>query len=194
MTTNEEYEGLKAEMLAWQGRRIELLQTSAALVTAIVGLDLLLQPTLAVNWALVSSVLLVFLACAGCLTWYAARGTSKAAAYIRIFHEVEQNRNLRWETRLGKLKDKGVDNQDINKWLALIYLALAVISILVPALPSSFAAPEPLTIAVLLICAGAEIGSLVLMYGYSYPRATYDAYWKVIKEEESRGTSELGGG
>jgi hypothetical protein len=183
---NEEYESLRAEILAWQGRRIELLEISAGLVTAIVGLDLLLKPSLAGDWPLVSSILLIFLACAGFITWYAARGNAKAAGYIKVFHEGGQDKTYRWETRLGKLKAKGVDDLNINNWLALIYLSLAFIAVLIPALAASPSQPSKSALVALAVCSVIETISLVLMFCYSYPRETYEEHWKRIREEESR--------
>lgn len=186
MNMNQEYESLGAEILKWQDRRFQLIEISIGLVTAIIGLDLVMKPSTPEHWPLISSVLLAFLSSAGLLTWYAGRANSKLSAYLKVFHEAEElaPEALRWETRLQKLKEKGLDRYNVNHWITVIFIVLAGISVLLPYIASSLSTPTGWPLALLLIFAALFVGSAILVSAFSYPRESYEARWRQLQRGE----------
>src|SRR5262249_4637530 len=127
-----EYESIRAEILKWQDRRFDLLKLSISVVTGLLGLKLILDAT--GSWPIISSLLLLYLAGANLLTWYAGIANSKLSAYVKVFHEGQESPSIPmgWETRLAKLKTKGLDPQNLNRWIAVVYAVLAIISVVLP--------------------------------------------------------------
>jgi hypothetical protein len=134
-----EYESLRAEMHKWQDRRFDLLKHGTAVVTGLLGFKIITggasEPGLnAPEWPLISIVLLLYLATINLLTWYSGVANSKLAAYIKIFHEAEKSGigQFKWESRLDKLKSRGLDSQSLNRWIAVTYLVLGIVSVGLP--------------------------------------------------------------
>ena len=80
----EEYISLRKEILQWQARRFFLITTTATLVTGILGFGI---GNIEKMWFMISSSLLLFLACTTSLSWYAGKGNAKIGAYIAVFFE-----------------------------------------------------------------------------------------------------------
>jgi hypothetical protein len=184
---SDEYDTLRAEMLKWQDRRFDLLKISIGLVTALLGLKLVVEhPSKGEIWPLVSSVLLLYLSGANLLTWYAGVANSKLAAYIKVFHESDDGTvpGYRWENRLQRLKEKGLDPQNLNIWITVVYLALAVLSVAIPYATSGSSHSGPGIHSVLPVAGLLFIASAILVVCFSYPRKRYENHWDEIKKEE----------
>lgn len=125
----EEYEALRAEMLAWQNRRFIVVTASISLVVGILGLEGVTEATSRVDWELVSSLLIFLLGSAEALTWYGGQAPAKIAAYIIVYHEAQAPG---WETRLKNLKGERLDRFSLNRMLTLIYAGLGILSLLIP--------------------------------------------------------------
>lgn len=181
-----EYQALRSEMLQWQERRFDLLKISISLVTALLGLKLMVEPVdQRVVWPLVSALLLLFLASANLLTWYAARANSKLAGYIQVFHERERPGGQGWERRLEALKKtKFSERLSLNTWTTAIYLVLALVATGVPWAMAGFAWPGVGACALLAGSAGAFLASLLLSLFFSYDRRYYVELWSAIKQGE----------
>jgi hypothetical protein len=124
---NEEYESLRTEILHWQDRRFTLVSISIAVITGVLGLDLIKPEISADTWPYVPCILLAFLSCATALTWYAGRANAKISAYLITFHE---GNSPGWETRMGVLK--GQVWLDLNKGLAAVYFVLGITAVGIP--------------------------------------------------------------
>ncbi len=176
-------------MLKWQDRRFDLLRISIGLITGLLGLKLVVEyPSKGDIWPLVSSVLLLYLSGANLLTWYAGVANSKLAAYIKVFHEsdVGSTPAYRWESRLQRLKDKGLDPQNLNIWISVVYVALAVLSVAIPFATANYSTAAPGICTFFPVSALLFVASAILVILFSYPRARYEAHWREIQEEEKR--------
>jgi hypothetical protein len=129
---------------------------------------------------------LLYLSVSNLLTWYAGVANSKLAAYIKVFHESSAGAETtpRWESRLAALKRKGLDPQNLNRWIALVYLVLSLVSVALPLASAGFAAPDRLWLVVLLACVVPFVITLVLVAFYSYPREQFEIAWKRLQREE----------
>src|SRR5713101_544364 len=143
---SEEYEALRAEILKWQDRRFDLLKTSISVITGLLGLKLIFDKLEVPGpsgtlWPFISSTLLLYLAAANLLTWYAGTSNSILGAYIKVFHEGKESTSVHWETRFEKLKAKGLYRQNVNQWIAVMNTVLAAICVVLPYAVTSFAWP-----------------------------------------------------
>lgn len=184
---SKEYEALRAEMLKWQDRRFDLMKMSIGLITALLGLKLVVDhPATEMIWSLVSSVLLLFLSGANLLTWYAGVANSKLAAYIKVFHETtaDDGSNYRWEGRLQRLKQKGLYPQNLNIWTTVIYIALAVLSVAVPSATANYSFSGIGACTFLPLSGVLFLISAFVVLRFSYPRERYEVHWKEIQKEE----------
>ena len=185
-----EYESLRAEILKWQDRRFDLLKLSISVVTGLLGLKLIFEKLDAPGssstlWPLISSILLLYLAGANLLTWYAGVANSKLSAYVRVFHEGQESTSIPmgWETRLAKLKTKGLDPQNLNWWITIVYAVLAIISVVLPYAATSFA-PPGLWLYGLAVSSAAFLATIILVVRFSYPREHFEACWRQLRDEE----------
>ena len=171
---SEEYNALRAEMLAWQNRRFMILTASVSLVTGILGIDGVTDAGSDLGWGLVSSLLWFFLGSAAALTWYAGRANAKIAAYFIVFHEVESEG---WETRLKKLKADGLDRFNLNRMVLLIYVGLGVLSFLIPWSVRGYQCPSAWH-AVVLVVSGVWLGFSLWLLLLPLPRGLYEQKWR----------------
>jgi hypothetical protein len=184
-------ESLRAEMLKWQDRRFDLLKHSTGVVTALLGFKLVAENSGATalstsTWPLVSALLLLYLSASNTLTWYAGVANSKLAAYIKVFHEVSSTGEAspRWETRLSLLKRSGLDPQNLNRWITLVYLILGLVSVVLPFASAGFAYPDNVWLTVLLVCIVPFAITLTMVALYSYPREQFELDWKKLQQQE----------
>ena len=120
-----EFEALRNELLQWQSRRITLVNTSAIVITALLGLE---KSNISPDWAAVSSVLLLFLACVCYLTAYCGASGRTLGTYLEHYHG-----KSKWEERLGKFKSGSLRKVvNLNTGLAFIYLVMGVLAYAVP--------------------------------------------------------------
>ena len=187
---NPEYEALRSEMLKWQDRRFDLLKLSISVVTGLLGFKLIVEKFDASSsggtlWPLISAVLLLYLAGANLLTWYAGVANSKPAAYVKIFHEAKEltPHPMRWEGRLQWLISNGLNPHSLNCWIAVVYVVLGVVSVVLPYAAADFAPPGAWLYG-LVICAVPFLITVVLVAGYSYPRDDFEKHWRKLQEEE----------
>ena len=121
----KEYDALRNELLQWQSRRITLVNISAIVITALLGIE---KSTTAQDWAVVSSVLLLFLACVCYLTSYCGASSRTIGTYLEHYHG-----KSKWEERLGQFKSRTLRKfVNLNTGLALIYLVMGVLAYAVP--------------------------------------------------------------
>lgn len=121
----KEYDALRDELLQWQSRRITLVNISAIVITALLGLE---KSTTSQDWEVVSSVLLIFLACVCYLTAYCGASSRTIGAYLECFHG-----ESKWEERLSLFKKKSPRKYfNLNFDLALIYLVMGILAVVVP--------------------------------------------------------------
>lgn len=181
----EEYESLRKEILEWQNRRFLLVAASITLVTGVLGLGLNALGNL---WVIISSLLFLFLACATILSWYAGKANAKIGAYLIVFHEEagrSEGQGAGWESRLARIKNKPwVDLLTLNHSLTAIYVALGIVSFIVPWLAARRPALTGGQSVLILFTAALLVGALLLLWQYSYPRADYIKYWREVKREE----------
>jgi hypothetical protein len=205
---SEEYESLRAEILKWQDRRFDLLKLSTTIVTSLLGLKLIFgAPASGTLWPLISSTLLLYLAAANLLTWYAGISNSILAAYIKVFHEKEPTL-FHWETRLDKLNKrqqhahrrlveiKAQWRQKVNRWLAALnlnvnhgiaglYFVLALVCILLPYATAKFQTPDRWWLWALLgTSATVFLATFILVVLFSYPRDYYERRWRQLPDEQ----------
>lgn len=123
---------------------------------------------------------------ANLLTWYAGVANSKLAAYIKVFHESEDDvaPAYRWEHRLQRLKERGLDPQNLNIWITVVYFALALLSVAIPYATAGYSHSGPGIRTFLPVSALLFIASAVLVVRFSYPRERYEAHWRKIQQEE----------
>lgn len=191
-TPSHEYSAIRAEMLKWQDRRFDLVKHSTTVVTGLLGFKLVLDTTTSgihspTYWPLVSSLLLLYLSATNVLIWYCGVANSKLAAYILVFHEQGDTveKPGMWESRLKLLKNKHLDNVNLNTWMALIQLVLALLALALPAATASFSWPNNHWSYLAATCAALCIVTLGLVLKRSYPRDEYHARWCNIRDAES---------
>jgi hypothetical protein len=186
---SEEYQALRAELLKWQDRRFDLLKISISVVTSLLGLKLIVDK-LEVSgasgklWPLISSTLLLYLAAANLITWYAGVSNSILGAYIKVFHEERESPSVRWETRLDALKAKGHIHYNVNQWIAALQSVLALICFVFPYAGASFAPPGSWLWAFVAGSAAVFLATIILLVLFSYPREHYETYWREIRAKE----------
>ncbi len=185
----EEYEAVRPEMLRWQDRRFDMLKLSITLVVGLLGLKLLTPGSLADVWPFVSSVLLLYLAAANLLTWYAGIANSKLAAYIVVYFEQAglAEKSFAWESRLTALKKEKLDPYNLNICMSIIYVGLALVAGVVPYATSGFTPPTCAAGWALVVSAALFTVSGYLAAFKAYRRETYEGHWKTVKQKEGRG-------
>jgi predicted membrane channel-forming protein YqfA (hemolysin III family) len=190
---NDEYKALRSEMLKWQDRRFDLLKISISVVTGLLGFKLIVEKFDASSssgalWPLISVVLLLYLAGANLLTWYAGVANSKIAAYVEVFHEAKESTpsSKRWEGRLRWLKSQGLDPHNLNRWITVVYVVLGVVSVVLPYAAADFARPSSWLFIALVISAVPFLITVVLVARYSYPRDDFLKHWRKLQEEENQ--------
>lgn len=180
---NTEYESLRKEIIAWQERRFTILAGSVALVTGILGLKVIGESKPFENWAWASALLLVILASACALTWYAGRASAKIAAYLIVFHESQPDPLGAWETRLQVLKDSRRDCWNLNRLIILVYLGLALLAVLAPLLSHREYHLVPLDYVTLVVAGGLFALAMVLLVLKS-PKEHYKKLWEDLGKKE----------
>lgn len=188
---SEEYEALRAEILKWQDRRFDVLKLSISVVTGLLGLKLIFDKLEGPGsggalWLLISSTLLLYLAAANLLIWYAGVSNSILAAYIKVFHEEKASTSVHWETRLDKLKAKGQYRQNVNQWIAVLNTALAIICVVVPGAAASFELPSLWFLGLVAGSTAVFLATIVLVALFSCPRAHYETRWRSLRDEEAK--------
>jgi hypothetical protein len=188
---SEEYQALRAEILKWQDRRFDLVKISISVVTSLLGLKLIVDKLETPDpngdlWPLISSILLLYLAAANLIAWYASVSNSILAAYIKVFHEEGESTTLRWETRLQKLRGKGYSRHNMNHWIAVLQSVLAIICIVFPYAAASFASPSLWLLGLIVISSAAFLTSLILVVLFSYPREKYEKSWRELRDGEAQ--------
>jgi hypothetical protein len=120
-----EYEALRNELLQWQSRRFTLVSTSAIVITALLGLE---KSTNSQEWTVVSSALILFLACVCYLTSYCGASSRTLGTYLEHYHG-----RSKWEKRLQSFKSESLRKVvNLNTGLALIYLVMGLLAYAVP--------------------------------------------------------------
>jgi hypothetical protein len=180
----EEYESLREEIKSWQDRRFTLLQGVAALVAAVLALEVAKSPS-SDHWPLISSMLLAILSCANGLTWYCGLASSKIGSYLQAFYEEPTSKgNIpRWESSLLELKSQALDKFHVNQWFGAIYLVLGLISVGIPYIASKSQSVECFALGFVLSTAAFFVASLILVICFSYPREKYLVQWREIRNK-----------
>jgi hypothetical protein len=184
---NEEYEAIRAEMLEWQQRRIDVLKISTALIAGLLGLKILSTDTLTWAWPYLATTLLLFLAASVLLTWYAGEANRKLASYVRVFFEDKPLADsYRWETRLKLLNDFFHPRINLNFILVVVYATLAIASVLLPAALTEFNAPDRVGALTLLIGIGLFLLASLVVAWKTVCATDYDKNWARVKANENR--------
>ena len=177
-----EYNALRNEMLAWQNRRFSTLATAITVTIGLLGLDGVLKGTPNISWPLVTALLWFFLGAVSLLTWYASRANSKLAAYISVFHEEQANG---WESRLNKLKNKGLDRLTLNIMILSIYLGLGIISLIIPLEVRNYESVNHYEIFILTLAGLWFVVSQVLLT-VEPPREYYKTLWQINNDTQEK--------
>ena len=184
-TMKFEYESLREEIKAWQERRFTVLAGSIVLVTGILGLKIVGESKPSESWPWASALLLVFLAAACALTWYARRANTKIAAYLIVFHESGSDPLARWESQLDELKRSKSDRWDLNRLMIPIYVGLALLSVFAPMLSHReyhLVWADYITLGV----AGTVFLVMLIPLGRSAPREHYIHLWTELKQRNEK--------
>lgn len=183
----DEYESLRAEILQWQNRRFQLVGASITLVTGVLGLGLDAN-AMASSGSVIASLLLLVLACAVFLSWYAGMANTKIAMYLMVFHEQaggSEGQGSGWESRLYRLKNRRrTDPLALNNALVLIYFALGVISFIVPYAVAKGYSLMPAQSVLLVLMVLLFLAALLVHWKYSDQRNRYLGYWQEIQRDE----------
>lgn len=176
---NDEYESLRTEILHWQDRRFTLVSISIAVITGVLGLDLIKPDFSADTWPYVPCILLAFLSCATYLTWYAGRANAKISAYLITFHEGE-GKSRTYETTMRELKDK--DPLDLNKGLAGVYFVLGLTAVGIP----YFVLEDLIDFSPLLVGIACVFAVCWLLLLRKHSRDRFIQMFRDLKEEEEK--------
>jgi hypothetical protein len=182
---SEEYGALRAEILRWQDRRFDLLKISISVVTGLLGLKLIFEVSGSSGtlWPFVSSTLLLYLAAANLIIWYAGVSNSILAAYVKVFHEENESTSVHWETRFSKLKKC----HNLNHWIAVLHSALAIICVALPyAATTGLAGPSPWLLGLVAGSAAVFLTTMFVVMFFSYPRERYETDWRRLRDEEKK--------
>jgi len=186
---NDEYKALRDEIIKWQDRRFDVLQFSISLVTALLGLKLVVDnPSINEVWPLISIVLLLYLCTANLLTWYAGDANARLAAYLQVFHETPAAAasGFRWETRLQKFTDnKKANKLNVNTYIAGIYGVLGSASVVIPGFPAEYSLSGNWISVFLPVLFILFLTTVVLLARSSYPREVYKTRWEDIQNGET---------
>jgi hypothetical protein len=185
---SEEYQALRAEILKWQDRRFDLIKISISVVTGLLGLKFIFDNpgvpgSSGTLWPLISSTLLLYLAAANLLIWYAGVSNSILAAYVKVFHEENESTSVHWETRFSKLKKR----HNVNHWIAVLHSALAIICVVLPyAAARGFVPPSPWLLGLVAGSAAVFLATMLVVMFFSYPREHYETNWRKLRDEEKK--------
>ena len=156
--SDSEYQALRAEILGWQGHRMTIATWTVVVVTAVLGW--IIQAPHRWAWPDGSAILMATLASAAILTRILGLNALRLGTYLEVFYEADAPG---WESRNAQVR-KGRAWENLNTGIAIIYAALAVVSIAVPILATdrSPSAGSYVVFALAVCLAGAAIGMLVM--------------------------------
>jgi len=186
----EEYTTLRQEILYWQNFRFLLLAASIALLSGILGLGFKNADS-GDLWVLSSALLLLFLACAMGLSWYAGRGNAKIGAYLTVFFESAAEQHHGWEDRQESFlkhldpRHRVLDRWRLSQWLGVIYFLLGSVVVVLPWFVGKQPWPPTESHWLHLGFPGAAfLTALILLCCFSSPRQTYIRCWEAVKKSE----------
>lgn len=186
----EEYASIRDEILQWQEYRFLILGATTALIAGVLAFEL---KDISEHWVGISAMLILFVALAEFVSWYAGDDNVKAAAYLVVFYEEERTapkEGRGWESRLRRAKENKRFGKHrlvltLNQWLAVVYLLFGGASMLLPwhAALSRNAELPPLEIGILVSCGLVWVAGLYYLLRPS-PRDSYEKAWRKLRQEE----------
>jgi len=176
---NEEYAGLRNEILQWQAARFVILGLTVTIAVALTGVLISNEVDFEAQLNVIS--LVYFLVAFSCLlSWYAGFSNTVIASYIIVFHETGREG---WEKNLILFNNKFSEKFNLNFLISLIYLVISFsIGLLIWHENLDLIKPT-WQIGLHFISILFLIFSLIFMAFYSYPREKYIEKWKEIFKE-----------
>jgi hypothetical protein len=175
MGHENEYNGLRDEILHWQSLRYTVLGANITVVTVI--LSWIISRPADWNWDIASIILLVVLSAGSYMIMLFDRFEAKIGTYIGVFYE----NGTGWETRVIEF-DKHIKLNSLRYALGLMYFGLGMMSILIP-LKICAESLSFITFVLFLLTSIVFITILICMV-FVNAKKRYVKMWKELKKQE----------
>ena len=175
MGQENEYKGLRDEILHWQSIRYTVLGANITVVTVI--LSWIMSRPADWNWDIASIILLVVLSAGSYMIMLIDRFEAKIGTYIGVFYE----NGTGWESRVIEF-DKNIRLNSLRYALGLMYFGLGMMSTLIPM--KLCAKSLSLVTFVLFILASIAFMAILTCMIFFNAKKRYVKMWKELKKQE----------